>query len=136
MRTLFCYFLCFLSISSYSQNAYTPDKGSTERKEILDIFRKDFVSEKSQILFKVEHFKVNGEWACAMVTPLKNNVAYSEPRWGLFNKINGKWQSIDWSKGIDIEDEFELIDLPAQNGKIAKYIVKKYPKCSMNIFGK
>ena len=136
MRNLLLYFLYFLSIISYSQNTYTPDKGSTERKEILDIFREDFGEEKKQILFKVEHFKINGEWACAMVTPLKNNVEYAEPRWGLFNKINGKWEKVDWSKRIEIRDDFELIDLPTQNGRIAKLIVKKYPTCPMSIFGK
>jgi hypothetical protein len=136
MRNLLLYFLYFLSIISYSQNTYTPDKGSKERKEILDIFREDFGEEKKQILFKVEHFKINGEWACAMVTPLKNNVEYAEPRWGLFNKINGKWEKVDWSKRIEIRDDFELIDLPTQNGRIAKLIVKKYPTCPMSIFGK
>ena len=132
---LFC-FLCFLSISVYSQKTYTPEKGSSERKEILDIFREDFSIEKNQILFKVEHFKVNGQWACALVTPLKNNKVYAEPRWGLFNKVGGKWKEVDWSKGIDIQDDFELIDLPIQNGRIAKLILKKYPSCSMEIFGK
>jgi hypothetical protein len=71
-----------------------------------------------------------------MVTPLKNNVEYAEPRWGLFNKINGKWEKVDWSKRIEIRDDFELIDLPTQNGRIAKLIVKKYPTCPMSIFGK
>ena len=136
MRNLLFYFLCFLSINSYSQNTYTPEKGSRERKEILDIFREAFVNDKNQILFKVEHFKINGEWACALVNPLKNNVEYAEPRWDLFNKINGKWKAVDWSKGIEIQDDFELIDLPIQNGRIAKLIIKKFPTCSMSIFGK
>jgi len=136
MRDLLFYFLCFLSISSYSQNTYTPEKGSRERKEILDIFREDFGDEKKQILFKVEHFKINGEWACALVTPLKNNVEYSEPRWDLFNKINGKWKAVEWSEGIEIQDDLELIDLPIQNGRIAKLIVDKFPTCSMSIFRK
>ncbi len=136
MRNLLFYFLCFLSINSYSQNTYTPEKGSRERKEILDIFREAFVNDKNQILFKVEHFKINGEWACALVTPLKNNVEYAEPRWDLFNKINGKWKAVDWSIGIEIQDDFELIDLPIQNGRIAKLIIKKFPTCSMSIFGK
>ena len=136
MRSLLFYFLCFLSINSYSQNTYTPDKGSTDRKEILDIFREDFGEDKKQILFKVEHFKINGEWACAMVSPLKNNVEIAEPRWGLFNKVGGKWKGVDWSKELDIQDDFELIDLPIQNGRIAKLLVKKYHTCSMEIFGK
>ena len=122
--------------SFFSQNTYTPDKGSKERKEILDIFREDFSTEKNEILFKVDHFKINGNWACAFVTPLKNNVEVGEPRWGLFNKVAGKWKQVNWSKGINIQDDFELIDLPTPNGRIAKLIVKKYPSCSMSIFAK
>lgn len=34
---------------------------------------------------------------------------------GLFNMINRKWQKIDWSKCIDIQNEFELTDLTLQN---------------------
>ena len=136
MRTLFLYFFMLLSITSYSQTTYTPEKGSKERKEILDIFREDFSTEKNQILFRVEHFKVNGNWACALVTPLRNNVECAEPRWDLFNKVSGRWVHANWSEGIDFQDDFELIDLPIQNGRIAKLIVRKYPTCSMSIFGK
>lgn len=136
MRTFVLISLWFSSFGLFSQNTYTPEKGSPERKEILDIFREDFENEKNQILFKVEHFKINGDWACACVQPLKNNVAYSEPRWGLFTKKNGKWGLVNWSEEIEIQDEFELIDLPAQNSRIASLIVKKHPDCSMSIFGK
>lgn len=116
-------------------NTYTPEKGSKERQAIMDIFREDFGAEKEQILFRVEHLKICQSWACALVTPLKNNSDYAEPRWDLFNKINGRWQKVNWSNGINFQDDFELIDLPTQNGRIAKLIVKKYPSCSMSIFG-
>lgn len=124
-----------LGINSFSQNTYTPEKGSKERQAIMDIFREDFGSEKDEILFRVEHIKINQNWACAYVSPLKYNVDYGEPRWGLFNFSNGRWRQVDWSDGIEIENDFELIDLPTQNGRIAKLIVKKYPSCSMSIFG-
>ena len=136
MRTFLIFFSFLLSIASYSQNTYNPQKGSVDRKQILDIFREDFMEEKNNILFRVEHFLINGNWACAEVTPLKNNVDYAEPRWGLFNKVGGKWKRVDWSTGIEIQDDFELIDLPQQHGRIAKLIIKKYPTCSMSIFGK
>ncbi|MDB4340036.1 hypothetical protein OAA13_00120 [Crocinitomicaceae bacterium] len=133
MRTLLFYFLCFWSINSYSQNTYTPEKGSKERKEILDVLRNDYYQ---QTLFKVEHFKINGKWAAVRVTPLKNNEEVNDGFWGLFNKVSEEWKELDWSEGIDFQDDFELIDLPTQNGRIAKLIVKKYPTCSMTIFGK
>jgi hypothetical protein len=60
IKTIF--FLLFLLISTltYSQKTYTPTKGSSERKEIMDIFREDYGSEKNEILFKVEHLLING----------------------------------------------------------------------------
>ena len=76
MKAFLIFFISCLTIHSYAQNVYTPEKGSTERKEILDIFREDFGAEKNKILFKVEHFLISGNWACAYVTPLKNNVEY------------------------------------------------------------
>ncbi|NBU48034.1 MAG: hypothetical protein EBS34_11470 [Flavobacteriales bacterium] len=133
MKVFLFYIVCFITTLTFAQSTYTPSKGSKERQEILDIFRKDY---DQQTLFKVEHFKINGNWACALVTPLKNNVEYAEPRWGLFNKVGGKWNEVEWSVGIEFQDDFELIDLPVQNGRIAKLIVKKYPTCSMTIFGK
>lgn len=133
MKVFLFYIVCFITTLTFAQSTYTPSKGSKERQEILDIFRKDC---DQQCLFKVEHFKINGNWACALVTPLKNNVEYAEPRWGLFNKVGGKWNEVEWSVGIEFQDDFELIDLPVQNGRIAKLIVKKYPTCSMTIFGK
>ena len=136
MKTLLICLLCVMSMALFSQSVYTPEKGSKDRKEILDIFRDDFGKEKSSILFKVDHFLISNNWACAYVTPLKNNIEYADPRWSLFNRIGGKWKIVDWSKGIEIHDDFELVDLPSQNGRIATLIVKKYPGCPMAIFGK
>ena len=132
MRTLFFYFLCFISISCYSQNTYTPEKGSQERKEILDVLRAD----DQQTLFKVQHFKINKNWAAVYAIPLENNEEVNDGIWGLFHKNDGEWKEVYWEEGIDFQDDFELIDLPTQNGRVAKLIVKKYPTCSMNIFSK
>ena len=136
MKILLLCFFSILTINTYAQNAYTPEKGSADRNEILDIFREDFATEKNKILFKVSHFLISGNWACAYVIPLKNNVEYGEPRWDLFNKSGGKWKSVEWSTGIQFQDDFELIDLPIQNKRIARLIIKKYPSCPMSIFGK
>jgi hypothetical protein len=76
-------------MASFSQSVYTPEKGSKDRKEILDIFREDFGKEKSSILFKVDHFLISNNWACAYVTPLKKNIECAEPRWDLFNRTGG-----------------------------------------------
>jgi hypothetical protein len=132
------FFLLFLTASSFifSQKTYTPPKGSSERKEIMDIFREDFGSEKNEILFKVDHLLINGNCACAYVTPLKNNQVYGEPRWDLLKKSNGSWRAVNWKDGIDFQNDFEMIDLPRKNDRIAKQIVRLHPTCSMSIFGK
>lgn len=136
MKLFLICLLCTLTMASFSQSVYTPEKGSKDRKEILDIFREDFGKEKSSILFKVDHFLISNNWACAYVTPFKNNIECAEPRWNLFNRTGGKWSAVDWSRGMEIQDDFELVDLPTQKGRIANLIVKKYPGCPMAIFGK
>ena len=136
IKTIFLLLFLLISTLTYSQKTYTPPKGSNERKEIMDIFREDFGSEKNEILFKVEHLLINGNWACAYVTPLKNNEIYAEPRWDLFNKSNGRWRSVKWQEGINFQNDFEMIDLPRKNDRIAKQIVRLHPTCSMSIFGK
>lgn len=110
---------------------YEPKKGTNERQEILDIFRADC---SPQTKFKVEHFQICNDWACACVTPTENNIEIAEPRWHLFKKVNSKWKIMDWNAGLSLNDDFELIDLPKQNSRVAKLIVAKYPSCPMAIF--
>ena len=129
-------FLILVSLKLSAQQVYTPQKGTPERTEILDIFREDFGEDKSQILFRVEHFLISGNWACAYVTPLRNNKDAGEPRWDLFQKINGSWKSVKWQENIEFQDDFEMIDFPQQNSRIANEIVRNFPGCPMIIFGK
>jgi|LakMenEpi03Aug12_release.lakeMendotaPanAssembly.Ray.scaffolds.fasta_scaffold2372573_1 hypothetical protein len=135
MRAIFILSAILISTHLFSQKAYTPEKGSKERTEILNIFREDFGEEKSSILFKVDHFLIKNIWACASVSPLKNGASYGEPRWGLFQNINETWTKVNWSQGIEFNNDFELIDLPQKNSRIANLIVNKFPQCSMEIFG-
>lgn len=136
MKNSILIFFLILNMNLFAQKAYTPDKGSKERKEILDILRENFGEEKNEILFKVNHFLISGNWACVVVIPLKNNSEVTDPSFSLFKRVGLKWEIVDWSKGIEIQDDFELIDLPIQNQRIAKLIIKKYPTCPMTIFGK
>jgi hypothetical protein len=136
IRILLLMQFIFLSLSSFSQNPTTPPKGSKDRKEILDIFREDFGEDKAKTLFRVEHFLIQNGWACAYVTPLQNNVEIADSRWDLFQLQNGKWVQIKWYIGVELNDDFELIDLPSQYSRVSKIIVKKYPSCPMAIFPK
>lgn len=139
MRNLIIGFLVLINNSAYSQSAYTPIKGSPERKEILDCLRP---GTDNTVIFKVEHFLINNDWACVMAVPRyyheEGSSKYDEGEymWGLFKKSSGKWKMIDWSQGVEIRDDFELIDVPIQNSRVAKLIVKKYPGCPMAIFPK
>lgn len=133
LKKLILVFFVLINVNSYSQSVYEPIKGSAERKEILDIFRLDC---ENKCQFKVHHFLISGNWACANVTPLMGGEEDGEPRWGLFNRVSGKWREVDWSNGEELENDFELIDTPMQNSRVAKLIVKKYPGCPMAIFPK
>ena len=47
-----------------AQNAHTPEKGSAERKEILDALRVPVERDlKQPIIFAIDNFNVTGNWA-------------------------------------------------------------------------
>jgi hypothetical protein len=134
MKKLLLLFL-LIGAGCATQKVYVPAEGSAERREIIDLFREGFGEGRDEITFEINHFLVHKNWACASVTPRKDNVEVTDPWWSLFNKVDGVWQTVDWSEGLAFEDDFELIDLPAQNSRVAKLIVEKYPTCPMDIFG-
>jgi hypothetical protein len=133
MRILLIFILVQLGVESLAQKPYTPPPGSTERKEILDILRKDY---DPRVLFIVNHFLIKRDWACLSVLPQLDKKDYSEPFWVLLSKKGGRWVKMNWTEGLEFEDEFDVIDLPKQNGRVAKMIVRKYPDCPMDIFSK
>jgi hypothetical protein len=58
---------CF---AAAGQKVYTPEKGSSERKAILDALRVPVERElKQQIVFVTDAFKVQGSWAFVSGTP-------------------------------------------------------------------
>ena len=66
IRTLLCT-LALLVVGCTSvaaQTAHTPEKGSTERKAILDALRVPVERDlKQKIVFAADHFLVQGNWA-------------------------------------------------------------------------
>ena len=63
-----------LSAGALAQSAYTPEKGSLERKAILDGLRVPVEKElKQKIVFVVDHLKVQGAWAFVSGTPQNEN---------------------------------------------------------------
>jgi hypothetical protein len=120
-----------------TENTPTPEQEViiSDEDQLLNYFAENYGSEESNLNFRFDHLSVKNDWACAMVTPLKDGAEYGEPRWNLFNKVNGIWNVVYWSEGVTFENDFELIDLPMQNSRIANLIVEKYPQCPMEIFG-
>lgn len=103
--------------------------------ELQKTFDKDFPRAEG-IHYKVKYCSVKRNWACLYVQPYVNGAIEAEPRWALFTKDQVAWRRIDWSQGISFESDFERIDLPERNSRIAQLIVAKHPDCPMAIFPK
>jgi len=62
-----------LTFSAAPQSAtYTPKPNSIERKQILDALRSPVEAElKKDVVFKVDHLKVSGDWAFMRGVPMQ-----------------------------------------------------------------
>lgn len=57
-------------VPTAAQSVHTPEKGSTERKEILDALRVPIERElKQPIIFAIDNFNVSGNWVFVAGTP-------------------------------------------------------------------
>lgn len=62
--------LLAVAAAASAQSAYTPDKGSPERKAILDALRIPVERElKQKVVFVADEFKVQGTWAFVSGSP-------------------------------------------------------------------
>ncbi len=104
-----------LTISA--QSVYTPEKGSAERKAILDVLRVPVERElKQKIVFAADSFKVQGTWAFSGGTPQNANGGEPNyrgtPYWqakedgvfdnnffALLRKTSGKWRVVTYAIG-------------------------------------
>lgn len=109
--------LFLLACSSYGQGIHTPERGSAERKAILDVLRVPVERElKQKIVFAAETFNVLGNWAFLYGTPqtldgskldlskTKYAEAQREGFWGgnfqaLLKKTAGKWVVVKYQLG-------------------------------------
>ena len=72
MRKIFVIsFVIFLAaVTALGQTVYTPEKGSPERKAILDALRVPVEKQlKQKVIFAAENFNVYGNWAFIGGTP-------------------------------------------------------------------
>ncbi len=107
----------FLAVSSSAQSAYTPAKGSAERKAILDALRAPVERDLGQkVTFVTKNFKVQGAWAFVGAdpfTPSGGEIDYSKTKYaeavadGIFDsnvfvllrKRSGKWRITKYQIG-------------------------------------
>jgi len=116
-RALPIFFVLIVAVAISAQSAYTPDKGSPERKAILDAIRVPVErAMKQKIVFVADNFKVQGSWAFvggSMRTPSGDQPnltgtefaeaaeqgAFDSNFFGLLRKSGGKWRVIKHAIG-------------------------------------
>jgi hypothetical protein len=98
-----------------AQGVYTPDKGSAERKAILDALRIPVERDlKQRIVFVTDDFKVQGNWAFVSGRPtnasggrpsLKGTAwedsedLFDDNFFGLLQKRSGRWRVVTHALG-------------------------------------
>ena len=115
--TIYLLILTAAAIAATAQSAHTPEKGSPERKAILDALRIPVERDlKQRVEFVVENFKVQGNWAFIGGSPQNNNGAqpdYSTTKYAalvesgafdnnffaLLKKTAGKWKVATYAIG-------------------------------------
>lgn len=116
-RILIYVFVCLAAFSVSGQSVHTPEKGSAERKAILDALRLPVERElKQPIIFVTDNFKVQGAWAFVSGTPQSpsggspnyKGTKYAEAQkegffdnnfFALLKKTAGKWKVTTYSIG-------------------------------------
>ncbi len=97
--------------------AYTPDKGSAERKAITDALRIPVERKLKQgVIFKIDHLQVQTGWAFLLGTPRRSdggqidyrNTPYAEAQKAgafddgvvaLLHKVGGQWRVVQYVIG-------------------------------------
>jgi len=96
---------------------YTPDKGSAERKAIVDALRSPVEKKlKQPVIFKIDHLKVQKGWAFLLGVPQQpggsainyqgtayqtaiDAGAFDDSVVALLHNVNGKWRVIQYVIG-------------------------------------
>lgn len=110
--TWFVTLILLVAAGTAAQSAYTPEKGSAERKAILDALRVPVERElKQKVVFAIDNFKVQGTWAFVSGTPQNasggqpdysitpyaeavDSGAFDNNFFALMRKTGGKWKVV------------------------------------------
>ena len=88
------------SAPAEEKGAHTPEKGSSDRKSLLDGVRTEYAKQdpaKPAVIFVVPYLKVHGDWAWVQVSPqTKDGKQRFEAQAGLFRRQSGSWQWVTW----------------------------------------
>ena len=116
-KFLFAISLSVLAVALQAQTPYTPEKGSPERKAILDALRMPVERDlKQKVVFVAENFNVLGSWAFVSGTPQNANGgspdysrtqyadavdsgAFDNNFFALLRKTAGKWKVTTYAIG-------------------------------------
>lgn len=97
--------------------AYTPEKGSAERKAITDALRVPVQKKlKQEVIFKVDHLQVQNGWAFLLGAPRRpdggqldyrdtpyadayNAGAFGDDVMALLHKVGGQWRVVQYVIG-------------------------------------
>jgi len=110
-------FIAALSaVSSFAQSVHTPEKGSAERKAIMDALRIPVEKElKQKIIFSVDHFSVLGNWAFLSGEP--QNESGGKPNY----RKTKYWEAID--AGAFDNNFFALLKKTGGKWKVTTYAI-------------
>jgi hypothetical protein len=112
---LFILTLAFCTISVFAQ-AHTPEKGSAERKAILDALRVPVEKDlKQKIVFNVENFNVSGNWAFLSGDP--QNESGGEPNY----RSTKFWEAV--KEGMFDNNFFALLKKTGGKWKVTTYAI-------------
>ncbi len=124
-------FACGFFSTAFAGDIYTPKPGSPERKAIADALRAPVKTElQTDVIFKINRLKVQGEWAFLAGVPLKPNgsemdykgTVYQEAiREGAFDggifallrKTDGQWITVRYVIGAT---DVPYVDWPQELG--------------------
>jgi hypothetical protein len=116
ITVLVLFLLAFVSAAA-SQTVYTPERGSAERKAIVDALRVPVERElKQKIVFTADTFNVQGNWAFLSGTPQTPDGgrpryagtvyadaveagAFDNNYFALMRKTSGRWRVVKYAIG-------------------------------------
>ncbi len=110
---------------------HEPERGSAERKAIMDALRADrFSTQAKSVIFQVNYLKVHSGWAWADVTPQDHNGTTVESRTkALLHLDEGHWKAVDLGK-LPVEGDKPI------NAEFIKSLAEVMPGVPVDIFPK